>query len=74
MTWPGIKPESLAQAVSHRFQLRQSGFEPRLGHVGFVVDYMALVQVFSDTSVSPAYSYYTKCSTLTYQHQPGLVQ
>jgi hypothetical protein len=40
--------------------------------MGFMVDRVALEQVFSDYLVSPANSGSTKCSTLIYH--PGLVQ
>jgi hypothetical protein len=41
--------------------------------VGFVVDKVALGQVFSDTSVSPANPHSTNCSIIIIDH-PGLVQ
>jgi hypothetical protein len=42
--------------------------------VGFVVDKVALVQVFSEYSVSPANLYSTNCSTITLIYHLGLVQ
>jgi hypothetical protein len=43
--------------------------------VGFVVDKVALVQGFSEsTSVSPANLHSTKISTITITYHPGLVQ
>jgi hypothetical protein len=41
--------------------------------VGFVVDEVALGQVFSDTSVSPANSHSTDCSTFFIIYHPELV-
>jgi hypothetical protein len=41
-------------------QLRRSGFGTRSGHVGFVMDKVALRQAFSDSSVSPTNSHSTK--------------
>jgi hypothetical protein len=38
------------------------GFESRLGHVGFVVDKVAMGQVFSEYFCSPANSHSTDCS------------
>jgi hypothetical protein len=40
--------------------------------VGFVVDEVALEQFYSSTSVSPANSHSTDCSTVIIYH-PGLV-
>jgi hypothetical protein len=58
---------AIAQAVSCQWP----GFEPRSGHVGYVVDKVALGQVFSEYSSFP-------CQFLFYQllhtHHPGLVQ
>jgi hypothetical protein len=42
--------------------------------VGFVVDKVALGQVFSDNFGSPADSYSTDCSTIIIIYQLGLVQ
>jgi hypothetical protein len=38
---------AIAQAFSSRFPPKRPGFEFRSGHVGFVVDKVALGQVFS---------------------------
>jgi hypothetical protein len=43
-------------------------FEPKLGHVGFVVDKLALAQIFLANSHS------TDCSTIIIIYHPGLVQ
>jgi hypothetical protein len=40
----------------------------------FVMDKVALGQVFSDTSVSPAHLQSTNFSTITITYHPGLVQ
>jgi hypothetical protein len=42
--------------------------------VGFVVEKVALGQVFSSTSVSPANLHSTNFSTITLTYHPGLVQ
>jgi hypothetical protein len=42
------------------------GFDPRAGHVGLMVDKVALGQVFSENFFSPANSHSTKCSILMY--------
>jgi hypothetical protein len=39
---------AIAQAVSRRLPTAAPGFEPTSGHVGFVVDQVALAQVFSE--------------------------
>jgi hypothetical protein len=39
---------AIAQAVSRRIPRRRTRFEPRSGHVGFVVDKVALGRVFSE--------------------------
>jgi hypothetical protein len=44
---------SLARLRGMIFQPRRPGFEPSSGHVGFVVDKVALGQVFSDYFSSP---------------------
>jgi hypothetical protein len=56
------------------FPLRLSGFEAKSGHVGFVVDKVALRHFFPSTSVSPADSHSTDCSTFIIIYHPGLVQ
>jgi hypothetical protein len=53
------------------FSWRRPGFEPKSGHVGFVVDKVGRFSL--STSVSPANSHSTECSTLITYH-PGLVQ
>jgi hypothetical protein len=57
---------AVAQAVTG-FPQKRPGLEPRSGHVGFVVDKVALGQV------SPANSHSTDCSTFIIYH-PGLIQ
>jgi hypothetical protein len=42
--------------------------------VGFVVDKVALGQVFSEYSVSPANPHSTNFSTITITYHPGLVR
>jgi hypothetical protein len=42
--------------------------------VGYVVDKVALRQVFSSTLVSPANLHSTNFSTITITYHPGLVQ
>jgi hypothetical protein len=49
-------------------------FEPKSGHVGFVVDKVALGRFSPSTSVSPANSHSTDCSTFIVIYHPGLVQ
>jgi hypothetical protein len=49
-------------------------FEPESGHVGFVVDTVALGQVFSEYFGSPANLHSTNCSTITIIYHLGLVQ
>jgi hypothetical protein len=39
---------AIAQALASSFPLRRPGFKPRSGHVGFVVDKVALGQVSSE--------------------------
>jgi hypothetical protein len=53
---------------------RRPRFELGSGHVGFLIDEVALGQVFSSTSVSTANHHSTSCSTITIIYQPGLVQ
>jgi hypothetical protein len=54
------------------FPLRRPGFEPRSGHVGFVVDKVALVQVFSEYFGFPCqFSFHRLLHIL---HHLGLVQ
>jgi hypothetical protein len=56
------------------FLLWRPGFELGSGHVGLVVDEVALRQVSSSLSVSPANLHSTSCSTITITHHLGLVQ
>jgi F420-0:gamma-glutamyl ligase-like protein len=39
---------AIAQAISRRLPTAAARFEPRSGHVGFMLDKVALVQVFSE--------------------------
>jgi predicted alpha/beta superfamily hydrolase len=51
------------------------GFKTGYSHVGFVVDKVALGQVFSEYfAVSPANLYSNNFSTITITYHPGLVQ
>jgi hypothetical protein len=43
---------------------RRPGFEPGPGHVGFVVDKVALEQVFSEYFGFPCQLHSTNCSTV----------
>jgi hypothetical protein len=54
--------------VRFRTPDRSGGSEPRSGHVGFVVDKVALGKV------SPANLYFTNCSTITIIYHLRLVQ
>jgi hypothetical protein len=66
---------AIAQAVVAGFPPRRLGFKPGSSHVGFVVDKVAMGQVFSpSTSVSPVNLYSTSYSTITITYHPGLVQ
>jgi hypothetical protein len=47
---------AIFQAVSRSFPPRRPGFEPRSSHVGFVVDKVALGQVFSEYFGFPRFS------------------
>jgi hypothetical protein len=47
IVWGGIG-RAMAQTVSSWIPLRRPGFEPGSCHVGFVVDKVALGQVFSE--------------------------
>jgi hypothetical protein len=53
--------DAMAQAVSRQLP---TGFDPRLGRVGFVVDKVTLGWIFSSTSVSLFSSRSTNCSVL----------
>jgi hypothetical protein len=63
---------SLRQLVAC-FPPQRPGFEPRSGYVGFLLDKMALGQVFSEYFGFLVNSHSTDCSTLIIYH-PGLVQ
>jgi hypothetical protein len=53
------------------FPPRWPGYSSRLGHVGFVVDKVALGQVFSEYLCFPCQY---KFSTLIVIYHPGLIQ
>jgi hypothetical protein len=55
------------------FPLRRPGFEPRSVCVGFVMDKVTLGRFSPSTSVSPANSDSTNCSTFFIGYHPGLV-
>jgi hypothetical protein len=65
---------SLLRWLVAGFPLWLFRFEPRSGHVGFVVDKVALGQVFSKYLVSPVNHHSTNCSTMTIIYHLGLVQ
>jgi hypothetical protein len=56
------------------FPPRRPWFEPRSGHVGFMVDKVAWGTFPPSTSVSPANSHSTDCYTFIIIYHPGLVQ
>jgi hypothetical protein len=53
------------------FPTQRPGFEPGSGHVGLVVDEVALGQVFSEYFGFPSNLHSTSCSTI---YHLGLVQ
>jgi hypothetical protein len=53
------------------FPQRRPGFQPGSGHLGFLVDKVALGHVFSKYFGSPA-NYSNDCSTLIIVHHPGM--
>jgi hypothetical protein len=59
----------MAQAVSRLLATAAARVQARTGHVEFVVDKVALGQVFSSTSVSPANSHSIDCSHI--HHLPS---
>jgi hypothetical protein len=60
---------AIAQPVSRWLPTVAAGFEPGSGRVGFVVEKVALEQVFfPSTSVSPANLHSTNCSTIIIYH------
>jgi hypothetical protein len=64
----------MAQAVSQWLTQRRPDFELRSGHVGFVVDKVALGRFSPSTSVSPSYLHSTNCSAIAIIYHLGLVQ
>lgn len=52
-----VKGRAVAEAASHI----EAGFDPRLHHVEYVVEKVALGQVVSEYVVNSASSYYTDC-------------
>jgi hypothetical protein len=56
------------------FPPQLSDFEPRSGHTGFLVDKVALGQVFSEHFGFPANSHSIDCSTIIITYHLGLVQ
>jgi hypothetical protein len=70
-------PEAAApylKRLAAGFPPRWPGFKRGNGHVGFVVDKVALGQVFSSTSISLANLDSTNFSTITFTYHPGLAQ
>jgi hypothetical protein len=57
-----IQAVSQLRRLVARFPPRRPGFEPRSGHMGFLVDKVALGPVFSEYFVSSADSHSTDCS------------
>jgi hypothetical protein len=53
---------AIAQTVGRQFLRLRRVFDPRSGHVGFVVDKMALWNVFFEYFTFPANSHFTDCS------------
>jgi hypothetical protein len=56
------------------FPPRRPEFEPQFGHVGFVVDKVALRQVFSEYFGFPWNLHSSNCSTIAIIYHLGLVQ
>jgi hypothetical protein len=56
------------------FQTWRPGFESGSGHAGFVVEKVALGQVFFEYFGSPANSHSTDFSTFIIIYHPGLAQ
>jgi hypothetical protein len=65
---------AIAQAVSRWLPTAAAWVRAQSGHVGFVVEKVALGQVFSKYFGSPAGSYSTECSTLIIIYHPELVR
>jgi hypothetical protein len=61
---PWLWTMSTCRAIAQAVSLRRPWFEPRSGHVGFVVDKVALNRFSPSITVSPANSHSTDCSTL----------
>jgi hypothetical protein len=58
----GGQTSLLYQQLVAGFNPRPSGLDPRLGHLGFVVDQVELGQAFFEYFVSPDNFYSTNCS------------
>jgi hypothetical protein len=72
-TFESKKPMAVPQLrrLASGFPLRRPGFDPRSGHVGFVVDKMVLGQVFSEDFGFPGqFSFHQ----MLHIHHPGLKQ
>jgi hypothetical protein len=65
---------TIAQTASRWLPPSRLGFAPGSGQVGFVMDKVALGQVFSKFSVSPANLHSTDCSAIIIVSHLGLVQ
>jgi hypothetical protein len=65
---------AITQAVSKWLPTVAARVQTRVYHVGFVVDKVALEQVFSEYLVYLANLYSTNFSTITITYHPGLVQ
>jgi hypothetical protein len=63
-----------AAPLAAGFLPQRPGFEPSSGHVGFVVDKVALGRFSPSTSVSPANLHSTNCSTIILIYHLGFVQ
>jgi hypothetical protein len=64
----------IGRTIPQAVTFRRPGFEPRLDHVGSVVDKVALGLVFSEYFSFPGNSHSTDCSTFVIIYHPGLVQ
>jgi hypothetical protein len=65
----GVKAVPQIRRLFAIFPPQRPGFEPGSSHVRFVVDKVEVTQVFfPSTSVSPANSHSTDCSTLIIYH------
>jgi hypothetical protein len=76
-TWFGFFPKlwlvSLKRLVAG-FPLRRPGFKSGSSHVGFVVDKVALGQVFSEYFSFPCQSSFHQFLQIHHHYHPGLVQ